>query len=75
MRICKKGIEYRIKLLEMCYLQQKTPPKIDNATSHGLLTNVLLLKHSKAIGIVHYWLRDRENLKKIKLFWGKWETT
>ena len=45
----RKAIEFRITLMEMNHRQERTPIEMGNATSHGMLTNTLVPKRSKAI--------------------------
>ena len=50
-----------ICLLEIGHLQLATPFEIDNTTAYSILMKQLTPKHSKAIHIRFYWLRDRSN--------------
>ena len=69
----RKAIPLRIALLEIGHSQQLTPLEIDNDTAFGILTSRIVPKKSKAIDMHFYRLCDRENQKKIKLYWCKGE--
>ena len=67
----REAIKYRITLIELDHLQHQTPLEMDNITAHGILTNTLVPKRSKAIDMRFFWLRDRENQEQFKLYWAK----
>ena len=64
----RKAVELRIILMEMGYIQPKTPLELDNTTAFGILTKQLIPKRSKAIDMRFFWLRDRTNQQQFHLY-------
>ena len=57
----RKAVELHIILMEIGYIQSKTPLELDNTTAFSILTKQLIPKRLKAIDMRFFWLRDRTN--------------
>ncbi|KAL7476408.1 hypothetical protein ACHAW6_002274 [Cyclotella cf. meneghiniana] len=56
----KAAIPIRIMLEEMGHKQPVTPIQTDNSTAHGVITNKIQPKATKAMDMRFHWLCDRE---------------
>ena len=56
-------------LTELGHKQPATPIKTDNSTAHGIVTNTIKQKRSKAMDMRFYWLRDRTMQKQFHIYW------
>jgi hypothetical protein len=66
----KEGIILRITLDEMGWPQPATPLQLDNSTAHGLATNTITQKRSRAIDMRFYWIQDREEQGQFASYWA-----
>ena len=53
---CKEAIPTRQALGEMGEKKPPTPMQIDNTTAHGVITNNIVSKRLKSMGMGLYWL-------------------
>jgi len=54
------------------FLQQgPTPLQFDNKCAVGILTNTVVQRRSKAMGMRFYWLRDRARLLQFHIHWKR----
>ena len=53
----------------MVHLQPPTPMEVDNETAFGFLKSTMKQKHSKAIDMRFYWVRDRANYNQFMIYW------
>ena len=53
---CKEAIPTRQAMEEMGHKQPPTPMQIDNTTAHGVITNNIVSKRLKSMGMGLYWL-------------------
>ena len=54
----RKAVEERIILEEMGHIQLATPVQVDNFTAKGIINKRVQPKHTKAMDMCFYWLRD-----------------
>ena len=60
---------YNLAILkEMGHKQPATPIQTDNSTAKGVI-NSKIQKHTKAMDMQFYWLRDRETQEQFRFFW------
>ena len=64
-------ISLRRVLNALGHPQNPTPIKTDNATANGFVHNNIILRKSKTWDMRHYWLRDKETHKDIKVYWKR----
>ena len=62
-------VSIRQCLIEMGHPQPPTPMKTDNSTAQGILTGTIKQKHSKAIDMRFYWLKDRTEQGQFDIYW------
>ena len=55
----KEALPFCVTLQEMNHPQPSTPVEVDNETAIGFLTGTTKQKHSKAIDMRFYWIKDR----------------
>ena len=65
----KEALPFRVTLLEMGHPQPPTPIEVDNETAIGFLKGTMKQKHSKAIDMRFYWVRDRVNQNQFMIYW------
>lgn len=66
----KEGTILRTVLEEMGWPQPATPVQLDNSTAHGLATNTISQKRSRAIDMRFYWIQDREAQGQFSSYWA-----
>ena len=54
-----EAIPMRNTLEEIDHKQPATPIQVDNTTAVGFIHKQIKQRHSKAIGMIFYWLQDR----------------
>lgn len=70
----KHACPLRVALQELGHEQPPTPLQTDNTTATGLATDSIKQKHTKAIDMRFYWLRDRVRQKQFHVFWKPGKT-
>ena len=70
----KGAVPARMTLEEMGHQQPPTPVQTDNSTAHGVLTNTITPKATKAMDMRFWWLRDREIQKQFRWMWRQGST-
>ena len=68
------GCPIRQTLIEMGHPQPPTPLKTDNSVAHGILTDTVKQRRSKAIDMRFYWLQDRIKQGQYNLYWAPGST-
>ena len=65
----KAAVPIRITLEEMGHKQPRTSMQTDNSTAHGVVTNKIQPKVTKAMDMRLHWLRDREAQGQFRFYW------
>jgi hypothetical protein len=65
----KQACPIRTTLEELGHPQPATPLQTDNSTAAGIANDTVKMKHSKAIDMRFYWVRDRVRKKQFHIFW------
>jgi hypothetical protein len=65
----REAVPARITLEEMGWPQPPTPVQTDNTMAHGVVTNKIQPRRTKAMDMRFHWLRDRENQKQFRFYW------
>lgn len=71
---CKEVMALRTVLSELGHEQPPTPIATDNSTAAGIANDTVKQKHSKAMDMRFYWVRDRVKQKLILVYWRKGST-
>ena len=66
---CKEGLPFRVALEEMDHPQPPTPVEVDNEAAIGFLLDTMKMKHSKAIDMRFYWVKDRISQQQFLIYW------
>jgi hypothetical protein len=61
----------RTTLAELGHPQPPTVITTDNKTAHGIATDTVKIKRSKAIDMRYHWIRDRVRLKDFQVTWRR----
>ena len=72
--VAKIAVVARITLEDMGHPQPPTPTMTDNSTAHGVLTNKITPKATKAMDMRFHWLRDRECQQQFRWIWKRGST-
>jgi hypothetical protein len=67
----KEACPLRIALAKMGHPQPVTPLQTDNSTATGIANDTVKQKHSKAIDMRFYWIRDRVRQGHFHVYWAK----
>ena len=68
--VCAREAVYiRNILKEMGHPQPPTPIQTDNSTAEGVVNRKIQPKRTKAMDMRFHWLRDRETLKQLRIYW------
>ena len=67
----KEGVAIIPSLIGLGYKQPPTPLKTDNYTNDGFVNSSTKSKKSKTWDMNMHWLRDKEVLKQIRVYWYK----
>ena len=65
----KTAVPIRTTLTEMGWKQGPTDIQVDNYTAVGIATKEFLQKKSKAMDMRFYWIHDRIEQGKFRVFW------
>ena len=65
----KTAVPIRTTLVEMGHAQPRTPLQTDNSTAHGVLTNIIMPKATKAMDMCFHWLRCRSAQGQFRYYW------
>lgn len=65
----KEALPFRVALNELGHPQPPTPIEVDNETAIGFLKRTMKQKHSKAIDMRFYWVRDRVHQNQFLIYW------
>ena len=65
----KQACPIRTALEEMGHPQPATPIQTDNSTAVGIANDTVKMKHSKAIDMRFYWIKDRIRQRHFHIFW------
>ena len=60
----------RTTLKELDHLQPTTPLQTDNSTADGIMNKTIKQRQSKATDKRFYWLQDRVEQGKFRVFWA-----
>ena len=60
----------RTTLEELDHPQPPTPLKTDNSTGDGIMNKIIKQRQSQAMGKRFYWLQDRVEQGKFRVFWA-----
>jgi hypothetical protein len=66
----KEGAVLRTTLQEVGHPQPPTPMEADNTTATGYSHGTIKQKHTKAIDIRFYWIKDRVKQGQFDVYWG-----
>ena len=64
----EEALPFRVTLTEMGSSQPPTPMEVDNETTIRFLKSTIKQKHSKAIDMIFYWVRDRVNQNQFMIY-------
>ena len=67
----KDSVPFCNYLHEMVHIQGPTPIKFDNIVANGIITDTVVQRISKAMGMRFYWLHDRCRQKKCMFIGNK----
>ena len=67
----KEGVAILPSLIGLGHKQPPTPLKTDNSTTDGFVNYSMKPKKSKTWDMNMHWLRDKEVLKQIRVYWDK----
>ena len=67
----QNALQLRRILTALNHPQFPTPIKTDNATANGFVHNNIHLRKSKTWDMRHYWLRNKETHKDIRVYWKR----
>ena len=67
----KEGVAILPSLIGIGHKQPPTPLKTENSTTDGFVNSSMKPKKSKTWDMNMYWLRDKEFLKQIQVYWDK----
>jgi hypothetical protein len=65
----KLAVPIRTTLVELGHAQPSTPIQTDNSTAHGVLTNTIIPKATKAMDMRFHWLRCRDAQGQFRYYW------
>ena len=65
----REAVPARITLQEMGHPQPPTPAQTDNTMAHGVVTNKIQPRRTKAMDMRLHWLRCRENQEQFRFYW------
>ena len=65
----KTAVPIRTTLVEMGHAQPQTPIQTDNSTAHGVITNTIMPKATKAMDMRFHWLRCRDAQGHFRYYW------
>ena len=66
---CKLAVPARKTLGELGHPQTKTPMKMDNSTTNGLLNNTIIPKETNSIDMQSHWMRCRDAQGQFRFYW------
>jgi hypothetical protein len=66
----KEGAVLRTTLEELGHPQPPTPMETDNTTATGYSNGTIKQKHTKAMDMHFYWIKDRFKQRQFNLYWG-----
>jgi hypothetical protein len=70
----KEGTVTRTTLAEMGHNQDSTDLKTDNTTADGIINNTVQQKHSKAMDMRFYWVKDSLEQGQFNVWWASGDT-
>jgi hypothetical protein len=70
----KEGTVTRTTLSEMGHKQDATELKTENFTVDGIINNTVQQKHSKAMDMILYWVKDRVEHDQFNVGWEPGDT-
>jgi len=65
----REAIPMRLLLEEMGHKQPPTPIQTDNSTAHGVVTNNIQPRRTKAMDMRFHWLRCRDLQGQFRYYW------
>ena len=65
----REAIPMRHLLEEMGHKQPPTPIQTDNSTAHGVVTNNIQPRRTKAMDMRFHWLRCRDSQNQFRYYW------
>jgi hypothetical protein len=69
----KKALSHTT-LYEMGHRQDATELKTDKTTADGIINNTVQQKHSKAMDMIFYWVKDRVEQDRFNVGWAPGDT-
>ena len=67
----KEAARIRLTLQDMGHLQHTTPIQVDNKCTEGIDNDTMKQKHTKAMNMRLYWIKDRVILLQFLIYWRK----
>ena len=67
--MARETVYIRIVLKEMGHKQPPTPIQTDNSTAHGVVTNNIQPRRTKAMDMRFHWLRCRDSQGQFRYYW------
>jgi len=61
----------RLTLQDMGHLQHVTPIQVDNKCAEDIVNDTMKQKHTKAMNMRLYWIKDRVRLLQFLIYWRK----
>ena len=65
----RETVPMRRTLEEMGHPQPRNPLQTDNTAAHSVVTNNVHPRHTKAMDMTFYWLRDRATQEQFRYYW------
>jgi hypothetical protein len=65
----REAIPMQLLLKEMDRKQLPTPIQTDNSTAHGVVTNNIQTRHTKAMDMRFHWLRCQDAQGQFQYYW------
>ena len=67
----KEAARIRLTLQDMGHPQHATPIQVDNKCAEGIANDTMKQKHTKAMDMRFYWIKDRVRLLQFLIYWRK----
>ena len=67
----KEATRIRLTLQDMGHPQYATPIQVDNKCAEGIVNDTMKQKHTKAMDMRLYWIKDRVRLLQFLIYWRK----
>ena len=67
----KEAARIRLTLQDMGYPQHASPIQVDNKCAEGIANDTMKQKHTNAMDMRFYWIKDRVRLLQFLIYWRK----